>query len=377
MKKFFFIISLSFFVILCSCNKSDNNKVELKTFTVTKENLHKSLYFTGIIQPIGESSLTNPVEGTIEKIHYPYGQKVKKNDIVFTVNSENLQKEFNAVLTEYLKTKDNWINAKNKFKGTEELWKEGLISKNNYESEQSSLKCTQVSLIEAKNKLATIVEKFGENNSETIENLSFKDFEQVRQTLSNKHNLLNLKANKDGILLYPPKSGDEQGKLTVGSTVKAGSTLALIGDLTGVKVEIDIPEIDIDKIKVGAAAIIRCTAFPDDALVGQIASVNSQASTTTAPLPSFSAVIEVKNLKASQQSWIKVGMSGEIEIPLSQDPRILIPREAITKNNNESIVKIQTQAGKIEQRKVEVKNVEQDKVIISSGIKAGETVVIS
>lgn len=376
MKKIFFLISLSFCIILCACNKNENKKTVSNTYTVTKENLHKSLFFTGIFQPINESTLSNPVDGIVENMHFNYGQKVKKDDIVFTLNSEALQREFNVSLTEYLKAKDNWANANSKFQGIQSLWDEGLIAKNNYLSEQSSLKHTHVALIESKNKLASIIEKFGENNTQDIENLSFKDFEQVRKTLDNKHNLLKLKASIDGILLYPPKQTDERNKLTIGCAVKAGTSMALIGDLSGVKIEIDIPEVDIDKIKVGMSAIIKSTAFPEDTLLGQIISINSQASISSSPLPSFSAIVEVRKLTSSQKSWVKVGMSAEIEIPLNMNEKILVPRQAISKINDENFVQVKTAAGKIENRKIKIQNLEQDKFVVSSGIKAGEKVVL-
>ncbi len=74
--------------------------------------------------------------------------------------------------------------------------------------------------------------------------------------------------------------------------------------------EIDVPEIDIDKIRPGMQATISGVAFGRHQLKGKLVAVNAQASnTSTGGLPSFTAVVEVNSLTPEQQSWIKVGMS--------------------------------------------------------------------
>ncbi|WP_232220322.1 efflux RND transporter periplasmic adaptor subunit [Legionella tunisiensis] len=91
--------------------------------------MQKTLYFSGTIQPLQESTLTSPMDAIVETMHYHYGQLVKKGDIVVTLNSTDLQRQYNDTLTEYLKAKDNFTVAKAKFIGTQELWDAGLLSK--------------------------------------------------------------------------------------------------------------------------------------------------------------------------------------------------------------------------------------------------------
>ncbi len=77
--------------------------------------------------------------------------------------------------------------------------------------------------------------------------------------------------------------------MTVGSTIKSGQVIALIGDLKGISVEIDVPEIDIDKIRPGMQATISGVAFGRHQLKGKLVAVNAQASNTSTedypPLP--------------------------------------------------------------------------------------------
>lgn len=106
-----------------------SRKKKLHTYVVKPEPVHKTLFFTGTIEPLHESAITTPVEGIIETMHHHYGQFVKKGEVVVTLNSNELQKQYNETLTEYLKSKDNYSIAKAKFVGTQELWDSGLMYK--------------------------------------------------------------------------------------------------------------------------------------------------------------------------------------------------------------------------------------------------------
>ncbi|HAT9175898.1 TPA: efflux RND transporter periplasmic adaptor subunit [Legionella pneumophila] len=374
--KIFSIVSL--ILMLVSCGSSDKPQTSLlKTYEVKPQPLHKTLHFTGTVQPIRESSLTSPMEAVVETMHFHYGQMVKKGEIVLTLNSNELQKQYNDTLTDYLKAKDSYSIAKAKFVGTEELWNAGLISKNNYLSEKSGLDTARVTLMQATRKLSEMLEKMDDKNTQNISNLSLADFDKVRKILTSNHNLIHLKAPSDGIMLYPPKSGeDKNNRVTVGSTIKSGQVIALIGDLKGISVEIDVPEIDIDKIRPGMQATISGVAFGRHQLKGKLVAVNAQASnTSTGGLPSFTAVVEVNSLTPEQQSWIKVGMSASIELNVESNNQLLIPISAVKREKGSSIVQVQLAKGKVEKRMITTGAAQADSVVVESGLKSGDVVV--
>ncbi|HAU1321662.1 TPA: HlyD family efflux transporter periplasmic adaptor subunit [Legionella pneumophila] len=374
--KIFSIVSL--ILMLASCGGSDKPQTtSLKTYEVKPQPLHKTLHFTGTVQPLRESSLTSPMEAVVETMHFHYGQMVKKGEIVLTLNSNELQKQYNDTLTDYLKAKDSYSIAKAKFVGTEELWNAGLISKNNYLSEKSGLDTARVTLMQATRKLSEMLEKMDDKNTQNISNLSLADFDKVRKILTTNHNLIHLKAPSDGIMLYPPKSGeDKNNRVTVGSTIKSGQVIALIGDLKGISVEIDVPEIDIDKIRPGMDATISGVAFGRHQLKGKLVAVNAQASnTSTGGLPSFTAVVEVNSLTPEQQSWIKVGMSASIELNVESNNQLLIPIAAVKREKGSSVVRVQLAKGKIQKRMITTGAAQADSVVVESGLKSGDVVV--
>lgn len=361
----------------CGDSKEQQKATSTNTFEVKPQAFHKTLHFTGTIQPLRESTLTSSMEAVVETMHFHYGQMVKKGDIVLTLNSTELQKQYNDILTDYLKAKDSYSIAKAKFVGTQELWDAGLLSKNNFLSEKSGVDTARVTLMQATRKLTELLEKMDENNSQNLSALSLSDFEKVRKILTSNHNLIHLKAPSDGVMLYPPKSGDDKTtRVTVGSSVKSGQVIALIGDLKGISVEIDVPEIDIDKIHPGMEATISGVAFGKHQLKGKLVAVNAQASNTSnGGLPSFTAVVEVSSLTEEQQPWIKVGMSAAIELNVDSDNQLLVPIAAVKREKGNSVVHLQLAQGSIEKRIITTGPAQADSVVIETGLKEGDVVV--
>ncbi|MDP1604931.1 MAG: efflux RND transporter periplasmic adaptor subunit [Legionella sp.] len=369
-----FLITIS---LVSGCGSSDRaDKPKEQTSVVKAEPIHKTLFFTGTIQPLQESTITSPIDAVVETMNYHYGQMVNKDDIVVTLNSSELQRQYNDTLTEYLKAKDNFSVANAKFTGTQNLWDAGLLSKNNFLSEKSSLDTARVTLMQATRKLTEMLEKM-DDTDESLSNLSIAEFDKVRQALTGKHNLIHLRAPTNGVLLYPPKANDDKtGRLAVGSSVKAGQVFGLVGNLSGISVEIDVPEIDIDKIHTGMKATITGVALGRQKLHGELVAVNAQASGNSSnALPSFSAVVEVKQLSDEERRWIKVGMSASIELLVEGDNQLMVPIAAVFQEKGLSMVTIRKPDGTLTKQPVSTGAAEADKVIIDSGLKAGDVVV--
>lgn len=360
---------------LFACSKTEKNKPE--QFTVQTQILHKTLYFNGTVEPIRENSLSSPVDAVVDEMNIPYGHRVKKNQVVYLLNSADLQKQYNDTLTEYLKAKDAYTIAKTKFNGTEDLWHSGLISKNNFLSEKSSLNNARISLIQATRKHNEMLGKIDDNLAQDTHNLNIADIDALKKILASEHNLIRIKAPSNGVLLYPPNNpGDTQNKrLGIGNTVKAGQVLALIGDLSGIHIAIDIPEVEIEKIHIGMQARVKGVAFADPELQGKVVAVNAQASgAANGALPTFTAIVEVQDLKPQQQAWLKVGMSATVELDVEAHEKILVPIQALSQAHGQNIIHVLIK-GKLSERIVATGEAQADSVVIESGLNAGDIVV--
>ncbi|KTC91560.1 efflux RND transporter periplasmic adaptor subunit [Fluoribacter dumoffii] len=369
------ILLLSGFLLFSCGHHEKQKKVALHHYKVEEKTLHKTLHFTGTVQPLHEHTITSPIEAVVETMNFHYGQLVKKGDMILTLNSTELQRQFNETLTEYLKAKDSYTIAKAKFVGTQDLWDSGLLSKNNYMSEKSNVNTGRVTLMQSTRKLTEMLEKLDENTPRNLSTLSLADFDKIKNILAAKHNVIRLKSPGEGILLYPPKAGeDKSARVTVGSTVKSGQVIGLIGDLSGIRIEIDVPEIDITQIQTGMNATVSGVAFGKYQLKGELVTVNAQASMNNG-LPFFTAVIEVRNLTPEQQKWIKVGMSASIELTVDNGKQLLVPIAAIKREKGQSVVRVQTSPGVVEKRMITTGAAQADSVVVETGLKVGDVVV--
>ena len=372
-----YIIFVMIGTLLSACGNHEKQKADgLHHYEVKAQALHKNLHFTGTIQPLHESTISSPIESVVESMDFHYGQMVKKDEVILTLNSNELQKQFNDTLTDYLKAKDNYTTAKAKFAGTQDLWDSGLLAKNNYISEKSNMATVRVTLMQSTRKLTEMLDKLDEKNTKNLSALSLADFEKVKAILATKHNLIRLKAPGSGILLYPPKSGeDKTARITVGSSIKSGQVIALIGDMSGISIEIEVPEIDITEIKTGMKAMISGIAFGKHPLKGTLVAVNAQASNTSNGLPFFTAVVEVNTLTPEQRHAIKVGMSASIELSVNSGTQLLIPIAAIKREKGQSVVQVQSASGSVEKRTITTGAAQADSVVIETGLQEGDVVV--
>lgn len=377
-KKYILPLLSAFVFILWAC-KEHKAPIEssIKTYTVKVSSAQKTMHFTGTIQPLHKSALMTQMNAVVLSMPYHYGQVVKKGETIFTLNSEELQRDYNDTLTDYLKAKDSYHVMAAKFSGTEDLWKSGLISKNNYLSDMSSLNTTRVTLMQATRKLSELLEKMDPSQHEDLTALSFEEFDKVQMALTTKHNLLHITAPNTGVLLYPPKGQDDKlGSLGVGSQVKASQVLGLIGDLSGISIEIDVPEVDIIDLKVGMPARISGIAFGRETLEGHVVAINDEATMSGgSALPSFSAIVEVHDLTPMQQVFVRVGMSAQVELLLDKSKKLMIPIEALHQETTGAAVNVLGADGKSSLRKVVTGDVNGAEVVIESGLKEGEKVV--
>lgn len=372
------IFSLLIFLSGCDNSKPVEKKAQ-KTITVKQQQLNKTLYFSGTIEPIRKYAVTVPYAATVETLHVNFGQTVKKGEGLIELNSVELQKNINDTLTAYLKAKNQYSIAQSKFIGTQELWDAGLISKNAYLSEKSTLENNRVSLLEAQFKLKTTFTKVPHVKIDELVQLKLNQADKIKSVLNRRYHILNIKSPADGIVLYPPKSNDDkESHLAVGAQLKAGQVIALIGDLSGISLQIKISEVEIDKFKNKLTARVKSVAFPEQVMTGFVSNVNSQAvsdGASSSGYPVFSATIEVPKLTPKQHQQIKVGMSASIEVDIATKDVIMVPIKAVFRQADANYVKVKAVDGNIESRKVVTGVTSVDNVVINSGLSIGDVVI--
>jgi membrane fusion protein (multidrug efflux system) len=155
----------------------------------------------------------------------------------------------------------------------------------------------------------------------------------------------------------------------IGTSVSPQTPVGLVVNMDVVKVRINVTEKDLPKIKVGQPAKIKIDAYPDEVFQGVVERVSPVVN-----LASRTALAEITIPNSDYR--LKPGMFARINILIGQKQGVLIiPRDAIIRENSSHYVFVIKQGNKVERRMIETGLNENNKFEVASGLSEGELVV--
>lgn len=183
-------------------------------------------------------------------------------------------------------------------------------------------------------------------------------------------------APQDGILIYGRTHGrGGLRKLTIGSSVSAQHPLiATLPDLSVLVSETYVEEIYISKIKVGDSARVYIDALKNLEMDGVIASISNVGQ----EMADYDSKVFKVNIRIKpDKKKIVPAMTTNNEIIISNEENVLvIPRSSLFSNEGQSFVYLK-EGGKITIRKVETGNQNEKLVVIKSGLKEGDKILLT
>jgi multidrug efflux pump subunit AcrA (membrane-fusion protein) len=172
------------------------------------------------------------------------------------------------------------------------------------------------------------------------------------------------------VTLHAPASGHVLGKAVVeGHRVEPGTELFTIADLSTVWVEAAVYESDAPSVRVGTAGEVRLPDDPGAAVAGRVVLV----------LPALEP--ETRTLRVRVQVpnpglRFKPGMFAEVVLRAEAASGVLIPDSALLDTGTRRIVFVESGPGSFEPREVETGLRDGGRVLVRSGVAAGERVVV-
>ncbi len=358
----------SIFILLFCTTACANFKIIIakpQTFTNT-------LYYTGTIAPVTKTAITAPTDGTLTKIFFSYGANIKAGQKLYCIKTNDKNSNFQQSFTEYLKAQQNFISAKDKTHSNTQLYQDGLIAKNEYETTKNSYYLAELSYMQAKTNFNAILRQHKIDNFPKVNLQNINSIKNLLAQLKPKIDNIEIAAPISGTALLPKNS--EQP--LPGTQIKAGQILLYLGNLSGVSIQIKISEIDINQIHIGQTATITSAAFPGLTLHGVVEQINSQALNNNGT-PAFPVTITIPKLTPAQQKLVHVGMSAKVAISLEHCKQILIPINAVSYKNGQSMIKLSLKnSTKTKMVAVTTGPTTANSVIITQGLNSGDRVVI-
>ena len=183
--------------------------------------------------------------------------------------------------------------------------------------------------------------------------------------------LTQARKNTSNTLLKSPIDGIINAKyVEVGAYLSPGTKIFQIVNISRLKLVVSVPETQVVSLHLGQEVPVVTSVYPEVSYKGKITFIAAKGDETL----NYPVEVEITNISGKE---LKAGMYGTAIFSLpKQEPSILIPRGAFYAGvSNNSIFVLQD--GKAVSRQVISGRVYGDKVEVRSGLKEGETVIVS
>jgi multidrug efflux pump subunit AcrA (membrane-fusion protein) len=204
-----------------------------------------------------------------------------------------------------------------------------------------------------------------------------RDMETAQQYMT----LMKVRAPSDGIFNILPnfRAGGSFGQspppFKEGDRAWTGAAIAEIPDLSEMRIELMLEEVDRGKLKLGQPMLIRVDAIPEKefhANLDWISPIASLVFRTYPPEKLFPARATLKNLDPR----LRPGMSASARIVVERQPNVLlIPTRASFLLNGKPTVYIQNGQSFVT-RNIQVGRRSDEDIVVTGGLKEGELVTL-
>jgi RND family efflux transporter MFP subunit len=238
-----------------------------------------------------------------------------------------------------------------------------VLAKTDAQIKQTQTNITELNYKKAKRDFERMEKLFKNNNLPEIE------LENARFQMQNAEQ--NLQLNKQIIsysTITSPINGNISQKLaSKGKFLQVGTPIAVITDISSLRLQVNIASQDLEKMKIGTKINIKIPSQNLENIIGVVRSISVQSNEAG----SFPVEIIVPN---NQKKQLLAGMQAEITANISAEnnnPIMLIPRTALLQNKVFIV-----ENGKAMAKKVVVGREFENEIEIISGLREGQEIVI-
>jgi multidrug efflux system membrane fusion protein len=320
----------------------------------------------GSVEASSSVVLKPQISGQILDAHFKEGDFVKQGQLMLTIDPRALEAQLNQLQAAVLKDQAalgqaqaalvrdqaQQANAKKQLDRAAELWKGGIISKEQYE-QYVTTEATFAATLTA--------------DEAAIENAK-------AQIASSRAAVENQKVQLGYTKIYAPISG-RTGTLVVkpGNVVQANTTeLATINQVQPVFVTFALPEVHLSALRRQAGEKLPVTAVPEEGgapQTGALAFFENTVDPTT-------GTVRLKATFDNRDRVLWPGQFVRVTLKLGERPNaVLIPSQAVQSGQDGTFVYVVKPDQRVDIRQVAAIQRIGDESVIDRGIEPGETVV--
>lgn len=150
----------------------DEDSVAIEVMQIEAETITKEYNTVGKLYASEEVSVSSEMKGTVKSIKYGVGDRVKKGDVLYTLDSEDLRNDVelqkSKLETSLQDAKRRYDNAVKDLNNMKSLYETGAVSKDQYDATQTAYDSAKLSYEQAQKDLNSNSISFNSNINDTI-----------------------------------------------------------------------------------------------------------------------------------------------------------------------------------------------------------------
>jgi len=196
--------------------------------------------------------------------------------------------------------------------------------------------------------------------------------------------LATIRAERPGLVVYGAsdqnssryRGNSSQEAIQEGATVRERQAILTIPDMREMAIKVNIHESAVQRVAVGQAVSVSIDAFPDQQLTGIVTKVAVVADSANAFMNPDLKVYPTTIKIDGTHDWLRPGMSAEVEILVNRlSDVVYVPVQAVTYFDDKRVVYV-SNGYSSERREIEVGTFSESFIEITSGLRAGEKVLL-
>jgi len=332
-----FVIAASLFTAV-ACQKKDAKTVEEKIFNVqiqdvVKRPLKPFIESIGTLNPFEEVTVSAEIEGVIRSVKAEEGSQVSKGMILAAIDDSDYALEVKRAEAALRQSEATLENTKLEFKRKDALYKEELVTKQQYDDVT-----TRLSLAEA-------------------------EVERAKASLS----LARLKLSKTKIT-SPLACVIKEKRVSAGDFVRNGAPLFVIIQPNPLKLRFTVPEKDVGRLRINQEVSLKVDGFGETEFKGRVNIVFPHIEEKTRTL-------QIEALVPNINGFLKPGLFAKVILYTAGERDTIVVPVISLLYEAEKVRVFEIEGDRAKERVVKLGSKYGELMEIIDGVKAGEKVV--
>ena len=330
---------LPFIMMNFGCGKNEAKGPEekvmnVKVWAVEKKSLRPNVETIGTLKPYEEVIIGSEIDGIVKNLRVSEGSPVSKGMVLLEIRETEYRLEVKKAEAALRQTEASLANAKQEYERKAALYKEELVTKQQFDDISARLALAVGELDRARASLALAKEKL---------------------TKTKIHS--------------PLQGAVREKKVTAGDYVRNGSQLLWIVKVDPIKLSFTVPEKEVGKLKEGQDVMFTVDSFPGKEFTGRLRTIYPSLEEKTRTL-------QVEAIVPNHDGRLKPGLFAKVILYTAEVREIVVVPITAVLYEDSRIKVFVAEGDRAKEKSVKIGSKYGEYLEIIEGLQKGETVVV-